>query len=100
MAAHGPGRGGAGGGPHQRHLSGRPVSLAGGTSGREADGGAVAHSLLVMDYTLLTKQQTYHELGSQYFAARDRQAVQRRLVHRLEALGYQVSLEPTSPSAA
>ena len=61
---------------------------------------AVAHTLLVMVYALLTKQQTYHELGCQYFAARDRQTVQRRLVHRLEALGYQVSLEPISPSAA
>ncbi|HEV2459920.1 MAG TPA: IS110 family transposase, partial [Ktedonobacterales bacterium] len=49
---------------------------------------AVAHTLLVMVYALLTKQQTYQELGGQYFAARDRQAVQRRLVHRLEALGY------------
>jgi transposase len=61
---------------------------------------AVAHTLLVMVYAMLTKQQSYHELGGQYFDARDRQAAQRRLVHRLEALGYQVSLEPISPSAA
>ena len=53
-----------------------------------------------MVYTLLTKQQVYHELGGQYFDARDRQAVQRRLVHRLEALGYAVSLQPISTPAA
>jgi transposase len=61
---------------------------------------AVAHTLLVMVYVLLTQQVTYHELGGQAFDERDRQAVRRRLVHQLEALGYQVALEPTSPSAA
>jgi transposase len=61
---------------------------------------AVAHTLLVMVYALLTQQQAYHELGGQYFDARDRQAVQRRLVHRLQALGYVVSLQPTATPAA
>lgn len=61
---------------------------------------AVAHSLLVIVYVLLTgQQQGYHDLGSHYFDERDRQAVERRLVRRLEALGYNVSLEPTSPAA-
>jgi transposase len=61
---------------------------------------AVAHTLLVMVYALLTQEVTYHEVGSQYFDDRDRQAVQRRLVRRLEALGYAVSLQPTSTPAA
>jgi transposase len=60
---------------------------------------AVAHSLLVMVYALLTQPTRYHELGGHYFDERDRQAVERRLVHRLEALGYTVSLAPTSPAA-
>jgi transposase len=60
---------------------------------------AVAHSLLVLVYALLTQQQAYHELGGQYFDERDRQAVQRRLVRRLEALGSAVSLQPTNPAA-
>jgi transposase len=60
---------------------------------------AVAHSLLVMVYALLTQQTGYRELGGHYFDERDRQAVERRLVHRLEALGYTVSLAPTSPAA-
>jgi transposase len=61
---------------------------------------AVAHSLLVMVYVLLTHHQVYHELGGQYFDARDRQAVQRRLVRRLEALGYAVALQPATTPAA
>jgi transposase len=61
---------------------------------------AVAHTLLVMVYALLTQEVTYHELGGQYFDERDRQVVQRRLVHRLEAFGYAVSLQPTSTPAA
>jgi transposase len=60
---------------------------------------AVAHSLLVMVYARLTQQTGYRELGGHYFDERDRQAVERRLVHRLEALGYTVSLAPTSPAA-
>jgi transposase len=60
---------------------------------------AVAHSILVMVYALLTQQANYHELGGRYFDERDRHAVERRLVHRLEALGYTVSLAPTSPAA-
>jgi hypothetical protein len=34
-----------------------------------------------------------------YFDERDRQAVERRLVKRLQALGYEVSLQPTAPAA-
>jgi hypothetical protein len=55
--------------------------------------------IVFMVYTLLTQQQAYHELGGQYFDAHDRQAVQRRLVHRLEALGYAVSLQPATTPA-
>lgn len=55
---------------------------------------AVAHSLLVMAYHLLRDETTYRDLGSTYFDERDRQAVERRLVHRLEHLGNKVTLEP------
>jgi transposase len=61
---------------------------------------AVAHSLLVIVYVLLIRQhEGYQDLGTNYFDERDRQAVQRRLVRRLEALGYSVSLQPTTPAA-
>jgi transposase len=47
-----------------------------------------------MAYHILTRHEPYHDLGANYFDERDRQAVERRLVHRLEAQGYSVSLQP------
>jgi transposase len=56
---------------------------------------AVGHSILIIAYHLLQRGTDYEDLGPNYFDERDRQATQRRLVHRLEGLGYKVSLEPT-----
>jgi transposase len=56
---------------------------------------AVAHSILIIAYHLLTEGTVYRDLGGNYFDERDRQAVERHLVHRLEGLGYTVSLAPT-----
>jgi transposase len=55
---------------------------------------AVGHSVLVMVYHILTKRTPYQELGGTYFDARDRDRVQRRLVSRLEQLGFAVTLAP------
>lgn len=55
---------------------------------------AVGHTILVMIYHMLSEQVVYAELGGNYFDERDRQATQQRLVHRLEKLGFQVSLQP------
>jgi len=55
---------------------------------------AVAHSILVIAYHLLTEGTTYTDLGANYFDDRDREAVQRRLIKRLEKLGLKVSVEP------
>ncbi len=60
---------------------------------------AVAHTILVIAYYLLLRQTTYQDLGNRYFDERDRQAVEHRLVHRLEGLGYKVTLEPVTPAA-
>ena len=40
--------------------------------------------------------EDYHDLGGNYFDERDRRAVERRLVRRLEALGHKVTLEPAA----
>jgi transposase len=53
---------------------------------------AVAHSILIIAYHVLTEGMAYCDLGGNYFDERDRQGVERRLVHRLEGLGYTVSL--------
>jgi transposase len=55
---------------------------------------AVGHTILVIAYHLLQRGTTYHDLGPNYFDQRDRQQVERRLVHRLHALGYRVTLAP------
>jgi transposase len=54
---------------------------------------AVAHSILVIVYHLLARGTTYVDIGSNYFDDRDRVALERRAVQRLEKLGYQVHLE-------
>jgi transposase len=57
---------------------------------------AVGHTLLVIIYHLIRDETVYQDLGPQYFDERDRAAVEQRLVHRLEQLGYAVSLAPAS----
>ena len=62
--------------------------------GRKKAAVAVAHTILVIVYHLLTRGTLYQDLGVHYFDERDRRAVERRAVRRLEGLGYKVSLEP------
>ncbi len=57
---------------------------------------AVGHSILGSVYHLLTRETVYEDLGVHYFDERHRHAVQRRLVRRLEALGYTVVLQPAA----
>jgi transposase len=61
---------------------------------------AVGHSILVIVWHLLSRGEEYRDLGGNYFDERDRELVQRRLVHRLEGLGYRVALEPLAPDAS
>jgi transposase len=57
---------------------------------------AVGHAILVMIYHLLDQNVSYQELGGNYFDEHERQAVEKRLVRRLEKLGYEVSLQPAT----
>jgi transposase len=62
---------------------------------------AVAHTILVIIYQLLRHPEaSYHDLGATSFDQRDRHAVERHSVKRLEALGYTVILQPAPPPAA
>jgi len=67
--------------------------------GRKKAQVAVGHSILVIAYHLLTRKQPYSDLGANYFDERDRQAVTKRCVNRLQKLGFKVSLEKL-PAAA
>jgi transposase len=60
---------------------------------------AVGHSILVIVYHMLQQQKAYEELGGNYFDERQRQTTEKRLVRRLELLGYEVSLKSTHPAA-
>src|SRR5215211_7067590 len=53
---------------------------------------AVGHSILGIVYHLLTRETVYEDLGVHHFDERHRRTVERRLVRRLEALGYKVAL--------
>lgn len=59
----------------------------------------MGHSILVIAYHVLARQQSYAELGPTYFDERDRQATERRLVRRLEQPGLKVTVEHPSPAA-
>ena len=57
---------------------------------------AVAHSILVMSYHILKRQQPYQELGGNYFDERKKESILHGLVKRISKLGYEVSLEPVA----
>jgi len=54
---------------------------------------AVAHKILVAIYHILSHQVCYNELGDLYLDNLKRHTLTRNLVHRLERLGYTVTLE-------
>jgi transposase len=60
---------------------------------------AAAHSLLVIAYHILKEGTVYRELGHDYFDRRDTARLQRRLITRLESLGFRVTLEPSAQGA-
>lgn len=53
---------------------------------------ALEHSILIMAYHIIQDKQPYQELGNDYFDKRHPETTAKRLVKRLEHLGFQVSL--------
>lgn len=60
---------------------------------------AVAHSILVSSYYMLSRHEPYHDLGGTYFDERKQASVINRLLQRLEKLGFSVTIEPTAVAA-
>ena len=93
--------------PAQAHAAGRSKDTYLGAlyhrlaarMGKKRAAVALARKLLIIIYHILTTHEPYHELGATYLQQRDRQAIERRLVHRLQALGYDVVLQPKEPAA-
>jgi transposase len=61
---------------------------------------AVSHSILVIAYHLIKRHEPYQELGSDYFDKRNPEVTAKRLVKRLEQLGFQISVQKTADSLA
>jgi transposase len=57
---------------------------------------AVAHSILVMIYHLLSHHTTYQEKGETFLDEQERQGAEKRLVRQLSRLGYHVELQPVA----
>jgi transposase len=61
---------------------------------------AVEHSILVIAYHLIKRKEARRELGGDYFDKRRPKATAKRLVKRLEQLGYEVAIQQLSASVA
>lgn len=59
---------------------------------------AVAHSILVIAYHIIQRREPYRELGANYFDQQQPEKTTKKLVKRLEHLGYQVTLQSQSAS--
>jgi hypothetical protein len=57
---------------------------------------AVAHSILVSVYYILSRDEPYNDLGADWLARRNDEAHARRLVAQLERLGHRVVLDPAA----
>jgi transposase len=60
---------------------------------------AVAHSMIISAYHMLSRHEIYRDLGTNYFDERKKAAVVNRLTRRLSKLGYSVRLEPLLEAA-
>ncbi len=57
---------------------------------------AVAHSMIVIAYHILTRDQPYRDLGANWYLRRNEELHTRRLVAQLERLGHTVVLDAAS----
>ncbi len=61
---------------------------------------AVGRTILQIAYHLLRRDTTYVDLGANYFDQLDRSRTTKRLVQRLEHLGFEVNLAERPIAAA
>jgi hypothetical protein len=55
---------------------------------------AIAHKILAAVFHLLARVADFQELGADYLDRRHKHRIAKRLVRRLDALGYAVMLQP------
>jgi transposase len=61
---------------------------------------AVAHSILVIAYHVITRQEPYRELGADYLDRGNPDAKAKRLIRQMEQLGFTVTVAPVAPAPA
>jgi transposase len=57
---------------------------------------AVAHSMLIIAYTMLKTNRPYQELGGTYLEQINKDQLQRYYVKRLQRLGLTVTVQPAA----
>jgi hypothetical protein len=57
---------------------------------------AVAHTILIIGYSVLKTGHTYHELGGGYLEQINKDQLQRYFVKRLQRLGLKVHVQPAA----
>jgi hypothetical protein len=55
---------------------------------------AIAHKILVAVFHMLQRAVTFADLGADYLDRLDKHRTAKRLIRRLNALGYEVMLQP------
>lgn len=60
---------------------------------------AVAHTILVTGFWMLSRGEDYRDLGISYFDRLHPEALKQKLVKRLEGLGLKVTIEAATPAA-
>ena len=68
-------------------------------SSARGSGTAVAHKILVAICHMFSHRVCYNELGDLYLDKLNKHHLTRNLVHRLERLGYTVTLEQKAAAA-
>lgn len=61
---------------------------------------ALEHSILIIAYHIIQRKEPYRELGGDYFDKRRPEATAKRLVKRLELLGFHVTLQQSTTPLA
>lgn len=60
---------------------------------------AIGHSILVIAYHLLTRNEDYRDLGPAYLDEKRRERAKRRALVQLDALGFAATLTPKQLAA-
>jgi hypothetical protein len=94
MAASNPGRGGPRRCPQQAYRSLGLVSRIAARRGGKCATIALGHRFLVIIFHIQQEQTPYSELATLDLTDKQRQSLRKRLVRRLEKLGYHVEMDP------